>query len=151
MTSVFLGEGLKSELRAQVDERVRPLFLEATERLLREVPQAKLDGWYLCDFLQVLLDEGLVPVSHVDIQRQWVEIDTPQDLERASATVQYLDNPASAVNRVVQFGQLLRSEANDLKRPLPLLTQEAGLEEGSVPRKNLRILGYSGVELESFV
>merc|ERR1719460_3348127 len=102
--------------------------------MLQQVPAAKLDSWYLCDFIQVLLDEGLVPVSHVDVQRQWIEIDTPQDLERANATVQYLDNPTSATRRVVQFGRLLRAEANDLKRPLPLLTAEAGLEEGVVER-----------------
>jgi choline kinase len=43
---------------------------------------ASLDKAYITDMLQELVDNGLL-VQSVDIEGGWVEIDTPQDLERA--------------------------------------------------------------------
>jgi len=43
---------------------------------------ASLDKAYMTDMLQELVDDGLL-VQSVDIEGGWVEIDTPQDLERA--------------------------------------------------------------------
>ncbi|MGB3128310.1 MAG: hypothetical protein WBC11_01155, partial [Dehalococcoidia bacterium] len=43
---------------------------------------ASLDKAYMTDMLQELVDDGLL-VQSVDIAGGWVEIDTPQDLERA--------------------------------------------------------------------
>ena len=43
---------------------------------------ASLDKAYITDMLQELVDDGLL-VQSVDIEGGWVEIDTPQDLERA--------------------------------------------------------------------
>jgi choline kinase len=43
---------------------------------------ASLDKAYMTDMIQQLVDNGLL-VQSVDIEGGWVEIDTPQDLERA--------------------------------------------------------------------
>ena len=43
---------------------------------------ASLDKAYMTDMIQELVDDGLL-VRSVDIEGDWVEIDTPQDLERA--------------------------------------------------------------------
>ncbi len=43
---------------------------------------ASLDKAYITDMIQELVDNGLL-VQSVDIEGGWVEIDTPQDLERA--------------------------------------------------------------------
>jgi len=43
---------------------------------------ASLDKAYMTDMLQELVDDGLL-VQSVDIEGGWMEIDTPQDLERA--------------------------------------------------------------------
>ncbi len=43
---------------------------------------ASLDKAYITDMIQELVDNGLL-VQSIDIEGGWVEIDTPQDLERA--------------------------------------------------------------------
>ncbi|GAI02829.1 unnamed protein product, partial [marine sediment metagenome] len=43
---------------------------------------ASLEKAYLTDMLQELVDNGSL-VQSIDIRGNWMEIDTPQDLERA--------------------------------------------------------------------
>jgi choline kinase len=61
---------------------------EAYHRVAEERPAspfqhaACLDQAYMTDMIQELVDNGLM-VQSIDIQGGWMEIDTPQDLERA--------------------------------------------------------------------
>lgn len=61
---------------------------DAYHRIAKEQPDApfhlspSLDGAYLSDMLQELVDTGH-RITTVDIQGGWIEIDTPQDLEEA--------------------------------------------------------------------
>jgi methylphosphonate synthase len=77
----------------------------------------------LCDFLQHLADEGtgLVPVT---IFGGWHEINTHQDLIRARNDTATFLSEADARAQVAAMGACLLSEANDLKRPLPIVAQE---------------------------
>ena len=43
---------------------------------------ASLEKAYITDMIQELIDNGQ-PVQSIDIEGGWMEIDTPQDLERA--------------------------------------------------------------------
>jgi len=66
------AEAMKAAFHRVAEERPSSAFQRA----------ASLEKAYLTDMLQELVDNGQ-PVQSIDIQGGWMEIDTPQDLERA--------------------------------------------------------------------
>lgn len=90
----------------------------------------KLDKLYLTDLLQRVVDDGEVKVMPVDVYGNWREVDTPYDLQRANNVMHYLNDQEGRRSLVHKMGKALLSEANDLKRPLPIVAQEMDVELG---------------------
>lgn len=80
---VKLSQAGALALRARIDQRVRDYAGRDHEPYQRA---ATFRNGYLTDVLQDLIDDGTA-VHPVFIDGQWREIDTPQDLERASHLV----------------------------------------------------------------
>eukprot|EP00440_Ansanella_granifera_P051892 gb/GFBE01056262.1/.p1 GENE.gb/GFBE01056262.1/~~gb/GFBE01056262.1/.p1 ORF type:complete len:770 (+),score=139.74 gb/GFBE01056262.1/:1-2310(+) len=78
----------------------------------------------LCDLLQLMADEGAVTISLAMVFGGWHEVNTPQDLTRAwNDTAMFLSEEDTRA-QVKAMGACLLSEANDLKRPLPIVAKE---------------------------
>eukprot|EP00930_Biecheleria_cincta_P075636 TRINITY_DN6280_c0_g2_i1.p1 TRINITY_DN6280_c0_g2~~TRINITY_DN6280_c0_g2_i1.p1 ORF type:complete len:718 (-),score=94.73 TRINITY_DN6280_c0_g2_i1:100-2079(-) len=77
----------------------------------------------LCDLLQLMADEGSNIVPSM-VFGGWHEVNTPQDLTRAwNDTAMFLSEEDTRA-QVRAMGACLLSEANDLKRPLPIVAKE---------------------------
>jgi hypothetical protein len=99
------------------DKTSVPWFLEPIEKAS------------LCDFIQLVADE--VAVTPCTIFTGWHEVNTPSDLTRARNDTDTFLTEAEAHRQVAAMGSCMLSEANDLKRPLPIVAQELniGLEK----------------------
>ena len=116
----------------KVSERGRAALDSAAKTIGDEVGgwDWKLDKLYLTDLLQHVVDAGHVKVVPVEVFGNWREVDTPFDLQRANNVMHYLNDQAGRRSLVEKMGKALLSEANDLKRPLPIVAQELDVELG---------------------
>jgi len=118
----------------------RALFDEASRRLWHEsdsctgAPAGYLLPWWiepiqqasLCDLCQLLVDEG-AGIRPAVIYQGWHEVNTPQDLTRAQNDTAMFLSAEDARSQVAAMGACLLSEANDLKRPLPIVAKELNI------------------------
>jgi len=81
----------------------------------------------LCEFLQLLVDEG-TSIQIASIFGGWHEVNTPQDLTRAQNDTPVFLAEAEVRAQVAAMGSCLLSEANDLKRPLPIVAKELNID-----------------------
>lgn len=81
----------------------------------------------ICDFLQYFVDEG-GSVGLTTIFGGWHEVNTPADFTRAQNDTSTFLSEQDARAQVAAMGACLLSEANDLKRPLPLVAKELGVD-----------------------
>ncbi|CAE7775930.1 unnamed protein product [Symbiodinium sp. CCMP2592] len=113
--------------RAIMEEVVRRLFQEDKSC----TGQAWSLPWWLepvgraslCDLLQLMADEGIC-ISLAMVFGGWHEVNTPPDLTRASNDTALFLSEEDTVTQVKAMGACLLSEANDLKRPLPIVAKE---------------------------
>lgn len=87
----------------KVDEEGRRILAKTVEQAEASIRTQQLDKWYLCNLLQLLVDEG-AKIDLMDIEGQWREVDTPHDLQRANASFMYLSDPSGAAQRVASLG-----------------------------------------------
>jgi len=116
----------------KVSERGREALNAAAKTMGDEMQGRdwKLDKLFLTDLLQRVCDAGEVKVVPVDVYGNWREIDTPHDLMRANNAMHYLNDQEGRRSLVHKMGKALLSEANDLKRPLPIVAQELDVNLG---------------------
>ncbi|CAK9070896.1 unnamed protein product, partial [Durusdinium trenchii] len=77
----------------------------------------------LCDLLQLMADEGVA--IHVAMGfGGWHEVNTCEDLTRAWNDTALFLSEEDTRTQVKAMGSCLLSEANDLKRPLPIVAKE---------------------------
>ncbi|CAE7041728.1 mpnS [Symbiodinium sp. CCMP2456] len=113
--------------RAIMEEVVRRLFQEDKSC----TGQAWSLPWWLepvgraslCDLLQLMADEGIC-ISLAMVFGGWHEVNTPPDLTRAWNDTALFLSEEDTVTQVKAMGACLLSEANDLKRPLPIVAKE---------------------------
>lgn len=125
----FSRVGAQQLLKALTD-----LGLEFDKGCVSVNPQKRLP-WYmqplksvkLCDLLQHVIDQG-IRVNPVDIFGNCREVDTAQDLLRANNSLGYLNEQDNQQQLVAAMGASLLSEANDLKRPLPIVAKELNID-----------------------
>ena len=115
--------------RLVMEETLKRLFQEDTS-CTGQAASWTLPWWLepvsrssLCDLLQLMADEGVA--IHVAMGfGGWHEVNTPQDLTRAwNDTALFLSEEGTR-EQVKAMGSCLLSEANDLKRPLPIVAKE---------------------------
>eukprot|EP00931_Biecheleriopsis_adriatica_P092930 TRINITY_DN66690_c0_g1_i1.p1 TRINITY_DN66690_c0_g1~~TRINITY_DN66690_c0_g1_i1.p1 ORF type:complete len:795 (+),score=130.26 TRINITY_DN66690_c0_g1_i1:70-2385(+) len=115
--------------RAIMEETLRRIFQDDSSST-GQTDTFSLPWWLepvqkasLCDLLQLMADEG-VCLSLAKIFGGWHEVNTPQDLTRAwNDTAMFLSEEDTR-SQVKAMGACLLSEANDLKRPLPIVAKE---------------------------
>lgn len=81
----------------------------------------------ICDLLQLLIDEG-TDITPVKIFGGWHELNTPQDLTRLRNDTSIFLSEDEVRSQVSAMGACFLSEANDLKRPLPIVAKELNVE-----------------------
>eukprot|EP00405_Crypthecodinium_cohnii_P031507 CAMPEP_0206524588 /NCGR_PEP_ID=MMETSP0324_2-20121206/68263_1 /ASSEMBLY_ACC=CAM_ASM_000836 /TAXON_ID=2866 /ORGANISM="Crypthecodinium cohnii, Strain Seligo" /LENGTH=692 /DNA_ID=CAMNT_0054019163 /DNA_START=48 /DNA_END=2123 /DNA_ORIENTATION=- len=81
----------------------------------------------LCEFLQLLVEEGHT-VDITSVFGGWHEVNTPQDLTRAQNDTPLFLAEGEVRAQVAAMGSCLLSEANDLKRPLPIVAKELNID-----------------------
>lgn len=115
--------------RQILDETLKRLFQEDTS-CTGQSTTFTLPWWLepvqrasLCDLLQYMADEGVS--IHVAMGfGGWHEVNTPQDLQRAWNDTALFLSAEDTREQVKAMGSCLLSEANDLKRPLPIVAKE---------------------------
>jgi len=112
--------------RSSMEETLRRLFAGDSSG----TGQTSLPWWLepvdratLCDLLQLMIDEG-VSIASALIFGGWHEVNTPQDLTRAWNDTAMFLSEEDVRSQVRAMGACLLSEANDLKRPLPIVAKE---------------------------
>lgn len=82
---------------------------------------------HLCDLLQLLADDGTA-VTPTMVFGGWHEVNTCQDLIRAQNDTAMFLSQEEVRTQVAAMGACLLSEANDLKRPLPIVAKELNVD-----------------------
>lgn len=119
--------------RQILDETLKRLFQEDTS-CTGQSTTFSLPWWLepvqrasLCDLLQHMADEGVS--IHVAMGfGGWHEVNTPQDLQRAWNDTALFLSVEDTREQVKAMGACLLSEANDLKRPLPIVAKELNVK-----------------------
>ncbi|CAE7885058.1 TPIP1 [Symbiodinium microadriaticum] len=113
----------------------RGIMEEVVRRLFQEDKSCTGQAWSLpwwlepvgraslCDLLQLMADEGIC-ISLAMVFGGWHEVNTPPDLTRAWNDTALFLSEEDTVTQVKAMGACLLSEANDLKRPLPIVAKE---------------------------